>query len=122
MAKKILIADDELDFLQMLSMRLKANNYDVIIAQDGLQAVSQAFNHKPNLIILDVLMPCGNGYTVFERLKKSTFTMSTPVIFLSALPPTELARKAEELGTAGYVSKPYDPVDLIAKIKGIIGD
>jgi DNA-binding response OmpR family regulator len=122
MAKKILIADDELDFLQMLSMRLKANKYEVIIARDGVQAVSQAFSQKPQLIILDVLMPCGDGYTVYERLKKSAHTKSTPVLFLSGLPPTELARKTEELGATGYISKPYDPAELVAKVKAIIGE
>ncbi|TET11452.1 response regulator [Candidatus Aerophobetes bacterium] len=62
MAKKILIADDEPDIVKMLSMRLKAHGYEVIAAFDGLQAVREAYKERPDLILLDIKMPVGDGY------------------------------------------------------------
>lgn len=122
MAKKILVADDEPDVVKLLSMRLKAHNYEVIAAFDGLQAVKEAYKEKPDLILLDIMMPLGDGYTVFENLKRSAQIRLIPVIFISALPPRQVQQKVEELGAQGFISKPFDSKALVAEVKKILGE
>ena len=122
MAKKILVADDEPDVVKVLSMRLKAHNYEVITAFDGLQAVKEAYKEKPDLILLDIMMPLGDGYTVFENLKRSAQIRLIPVIFISALPPRQVQQKVEELGAQGFITKPFDSKALVAEVKKILGE
>jgi len=122
MAKKILVADDEPDVVKVLSMRLKAHNYEVIVAFDGLQAVKEAYKEKPDLILLDIMMPLGDGYTVFENLKRSAQIRLIPVIFISALPPRQVQQKVEELGAQGFISKPFDSKAFVAEVKKILGE
>jgi len=122
MAKKILVADDEPDVVKVLSMRLKAHNYEVIAAFDGLQAVREAYKERPDLILLDIMMPLGDGYTVFENLKRSAQIRLIPVIFISALPPRQVQQKVEELGAQGFITKPFDSKALVAEVKKILGE
>ena len=122
MAKTILIADDEPDVVRMLARRLKAYGYEVIAAFDGIRAVKQANEAKPDLIILDIKMPGLDGYTVFKNLKMSVYAAFIPVIFLSALPPSQVEREAAQLGADGFIPKPYEPGEVIAKVKKILGE
>ena len=122
MTKKILIADDEPDMVRMLANRLKANNYEVIAALDGMQALSAARREQPDLIILDIRMPARDGYSVLEALRLSAQTTLIPIIFLSALPASQVKEKAIELGAEGHFSKPFDSDEIVAKIREIIGD
>jgi len=122
MAKKILVADDEPDLVKMLSMRLRAHGYEVIAAFDGLQAVKEAYKEKPDLILLDIKMPAGDGYTVLENLKRSVQIRSIPIIFVSALPPSEVEEKVVQLGAQGFISKPFDSKELIARVKKVLGE
>ncbi len=122
MAKKILIIDDEPDVAKMLGMRLKSSGYDVFNAFDGIQGVRQAHDLKPDLIILDIKMPGGDGYGVFEHLKMSMDTNLIPVMFISALPPEEAEKKVAQIGAAGFIPKPYNPDDVIAKVKKLVGE
>ena len=122
MAKKILVADDEPDVVKVLSMRLKAHGYEVIAAFDGLQAVREAYKERPNLILLDIMMPFGDGYTVFENLKRSVQIRLIPVIFISALPPREVEEKVAQLGAQGFIAKPFDSKELVAKVKKVLGE
>lgn len=120
--KKILIVDDEPDVIKMLSLRLKSSGYQVISAQDGIQAVAITHKEHPDLIILDVKMPAQDGYTVFENLKMSAKTNLIPIVFLTALPPEDVKKKVAELGADGYFSKPYDPEEMLDKVKKILGE
>lgn len=120
MTKRILICDDEFDVTQLVKTRLEPEGYSVLIAADGVQSVSVANRERPDLIILDIKMPAGDGYSVFENLKKSVRTMNIPVIFFSALPEAQVKQKAEELGAAGYIAKPYEPEELIGKVKKLL--
>lgn len=115
--KRILIVDDEKDFVKMLQIRLEANGYEVIAAFDGIQGVMVAKREKPDLIILDVMMPAGDGYLVCERLKMSSFTWTIPVIFLSAKSRPEDEAKAYEVGAKYYLTKPYESEVLLDTIK-----
>jgi DNA-binding response OmpR family regulator len=122
MSKKILIVDDEPDVIKMLGVRLKASGYEIISAQDGVQAVSIAHKEKPDMIILDIKMPAQDGYTVYENLKMAASTNLIPIIFLTALPPQEVEKKVKELGADGYISKPFEAEDILKKIKELMPD
>lgn len=120
MAKKILIADDEPSVVKILGMRLKANGYQVIEANDGARTIELANQEKPDLIVLDVKMPGKNGYSVFRDLREAACTMSIPVVFFSALPPEQAREKVTQLGAAGFVSKSADPDEILAKVTEIL--
>jgi len=118
--KKILIVDDERDIVKALMIRLHANGYEVVTAFDGAQGVFMAHKEKPDLIILDIRMPAGDGFSVAERLKSSTHTFTIPVIFLTGSPETSAEEKAMALGARFYIKKPYDPEELLDAVKRAI--
>ncbi len=114
--KKILIVDDEVDILKSLSMRLKSEGYDVLMAGDGFAATQSALRDLPDLIVLDIGMPAGDGHTVLQRLKSNLRTAGIPVIFLTARSSEYDMEKAAEEGAAGFVTKPFNSQYLIALI------
>jgi len=122
MAKKILIVDDEPDVVKMLALRLKAHGYEVTAAFDGIRAVKQAHQVTPDLIILDIKMPGLDGYTVFRNLKNSLNTTFIPIIFMSALPPSQVEEKAAQLGADDFIPKPYEPEEVVAKVTKILAE
>lgn len=115
--KRILVVDDEKDFVKMLKFRLEANGYEVIPAFDGNQGLRLAQKEKPDLIILDIMMPGGDGHLVCERLKMSSFTWSIPIIFLTARSRPGDEAKAYELGAKYFLKKPYEPEVLLETVK-----
>jgi DNA-binding response OmpR family regulator len=115
--RKILIVDDERDIVKALTIRLQGAGYDVVTAFDGAQGVFMAHKEKPDLIILDIRMPAGNGFSVAERLKRSDPTLAIPVIFLTGSPETNAEEKARAVGARFYIKKPYDPEELLDAIQ-----
>jgi DNA-binding response OmpR family regulator len=115
--KRILIVDDERDIVKALTIRLNRSGYEVVTAFDGAQGIFMAHKEKPDLIILDIRMPAGNGFSVAEKLKQSTDTLTIPVIFLTGSPEKNSEEKAMALGARFYVKKPYDPEELLDAIK-----
>ncbi len=114
--KRILIVDDERDIVKALTIRLQRTGYDVVTAFDGAQGIFMAHKENPDLIILDIRMPAGDGFTVAEKLKESTNTFAIPVIFLTGSPEKNSEEKAMALGARFYVKKPYDPEELLDAI------
>ncbi len=115
--KKILIVDDERDIVKVLMIRLQSNGYEVIAAFDGAQGVFMAHKEKPDLVILDIRMPAGDGFSVAERLRKSMHTFTIPIIFLTGSPEKSSEQKAQDLGARFYIKKPYDPEELLDAVK-----
>ncbi len=115
--KKILIVDDERDIVKALMIRLQGAGYEVVTAFDGAQGVFMAHKEKPDLILLDIRMPAGNGFSVAQRLKRSINTFTIPVIFLTGSPERNAEEKAMALGARFYVKKPYDPEELLDAIR-----
>jgi DNA-binding response OmpR family regulator len=115
--KKILIVDDERDIVKALMIRLKANGYDVVAAFDGAQGVFMAHKEKPDLVILDIRMPAGDGFSVAERLKRSTNTFTIPIIFLTGSPEKNSEERAAKAGARFYIKKPYDAEELLDAIR-----
>jgi len=114
---KILVVDDEPDIVRSLSLRLGSVGYDVSTAFDGLSATRKAIEEQPELIILDIGMPAGNGHVVVERLRNIGETCHIPVIFLTARTSAEDYRKAREGGVCKFITKPFDPDILLTAVE-----
>jgi DNA-binding response OmpR family regulator len=120
MENKILIVDDEKEWVEMLAMRLKHAGYQVGVAFDAVQAVSQTIQLKPDLILLDIMMPAGGGLNALKNIRASAKTFSIPVIVLTAKGDKETKEAAEKLGVSGYFLKPVDMGEFLGKLKEIL--
>ena len=114
--KKILIADDEPDILEIIQFNLAAEGYDVIIAKNGDEAIEQAKKHLPDLIILDVMMPGKTGIETCNILRAQPVFKETLIIFLSALSDEGTEIRGLESGADDYLTKPIRPKILISKV------
>ncbi len=100
--QKILIVDDDPDLRQALRLRLRANRYETVSAVDGYSALAQAYKEHPQLIILDLGLPAGDGFTVLDRLQKDDKLSTIPVVVLTARDPQGNERRALEAGAAAF--------------------
>jgi signal transduction histidine kinase len=116
-AGTILVVDDTLASLKLMTDMLTAEGYDVRPADSGELAVASAAAAPPDLILLDILMPGMDGFKVFRRLCADERTRDVPVIFLSALTETEQRVEGLKLGAVDFVSKPFEPAELLARVR-----
>ena len=121
MKKKILVVDDEPQIVRLLTLRLQANDYKIVVAYDGYQCIQMAKEEIPDLILLDIKMPMGGGITAFENLRDNTITENIPVIFITAFPTVEIKKQVIDMGANGFISRPFSSEDLLNKIRSIIG-
>lgn len=121
MSKKILIIDDEPEFVDALRMRLEANGYDCIAAYDGQDGMDKAKREAPGLILLDLVMPRINGFTVLVKLKGDSKTMNIPVVILTAKTESEYALDAGRLGANDYIVKPASMQAVVDMVRKYIG-
>lgn len=119
-SKKILLVDDDQDIIRGLSIRLKANGYTVYTASDAISAVSTCRKTEPDLIILDIGLPGGDGFLVIERLMNVSSSL-IPVIVLSAGGPSAKYRSLES-GALAYFQKPADNKEILTAIKKALGE
>ena len=122
MKKKILVVDDETQIVRLLSMRLEANNYEIVKAYDGNQCTQVAKTEMPDIILLDIKMPMGGGITAFETIRNSKTTKNIPIIFITAYPSEQIKKQVIDMGADGFISKPFNSEDLLDKIHSIIGE
>ena len=120
--KTILIVDDDPDVRLGLHVRLKANNYDVIFAADGMASIAQARKHMPDLIILDLGLPAGDGFSVMERLKATDSLSLIPVIVVSARDRNINMDRVLKAGAKAFLQKPVDNAQLLAVIRKVLGE
>jgi DNA-binding response OmpR family regulator len=120
--KLILIADDDRDLVTALSIRLRSAGYEVVGAYDGEETFRVAQERKPDLIILDIRMPAGGGFSSIDKLKHSLGTMKTPVIFLTAFDDDEVRDQALSLGCVGYFRKPFNETEFMEAIRKALGE
>jgi DNA-binding response OmpR family regulator len=121
MSAKILVVDDEPNVLHMVSYVLHAEGFEVVVAQNGAEALSKVQTEVPDLVILDVMMPDMNGAEVCEQLRKRQETLDLPVIMLSALAQVNDKVRCLEAGADEYVTKPIAPEELVARVKALLG-
>ena len=117
--KKILIADDEPDILEIIQFNLIAEGYEVITAKNGDEAIEQAKKHLPDLIILDVMMPGKNGLDTCNILRMQPVFKETLIIFLSALSDEGTEIRGLESGADDYLTKPIRPKILVSKVNAL---
>jgi DNA-binding response OmpR family regulator len=118
--RKILIVDDEPDLVHALLLRLRSVGYEVFVASDGASATQAAVREQPDLVVLDVGLPCGNGYVVARRLAENAKTMHMPVIFLTARAGEVDRALALETGAIDFITKPFDPARLLTAISSAL--
>jgi len=114
---KLLLVDDTPDSIKVLMEALDHLNYDIFVATSGKMALEVASSQKPDLILLDVLMPEMDGYEVCTKLKVDTITKKIPVIFITAQNDDENETKGFEMGAVDYITKPINPSIVQARVK-----
>lgn len=123
MKKKILIVDDERDIVVILKLALGKEGYEVIEAFDGLEALEKAAEVKPDLILLDIMMPKMDGLSVNLKLKEDTATAKIPVIVITGRGQfKELIDARKDIEIYAYLEKPFTVAMLMGKIKEALGD
>ena len=116
-AERVLIVDDTLQNIQVLGTVLREQQYQINVAQDGLQALEMVAKVPPDLILLDIMMPGMDGFETCKRLKADEKTREIPIIFLTAKVETEDIVHGFELGAVDYVTKPFNSTELLARVK-----
>jgi two-component system KDP operon response regulator KdpE len=114
---KILVVDDDPDLVRALRLRLRANNYEIATAADGYAAIATAQKERPDLIVLDLGLPAGDGFVVLQRLQDSDALSGIPVIVLSARDPQNNEERALKAGAAAFFQKPADNEELLNVIR-----
>ena len=120
--KKILIVDDDPHLLLGLTAKLKANGYGVTCATDALSAITVARKEAPDLVILDLGLPAGDGFLVLERMRRLADLVVTPVIVLSARDPTDNKKRALDAGAVAFFQKPPDSYEFLTEIRQALGE
>jgi two-component system KDP operon response regulator KdpE len=115
--QRILVVDDDPDLVRALRLRLRANNYDITTASDGYSAVASAQKDRPDLIVLDLGLPAGDGFVVLDRLQNIDALSGVPVIVLSARDPQGNEERALKAGAAAFFQKPADNEELLNVIR-----
>jgi len=114
--------DDDPDVRLGLHILLKANHYNVIFAADGMASIAEARKHKPDLIVLDLGLPAGDGFSVMERLKANDGLSLIPVIVVSARDRNANMDRALKAGAKAFLQKPVDNAELLKVIRQVLGE
>lgn len=121
MAKKVLVCDDEPYIVESVSYVVRKAGYEVVTAEDGLEALDAGRREKPDLIFLDIMMPKMSGYDVCRQLKEDPTTRGAYIVMLTARGQEEDERKALEMGADEFMTKPFSPRKMRAKLEEILG-
>ncbi len=117
---RILIVEDERDIADLIGFNLQRAGYEIIKAHDGVEGTEMALRERPDLILLDLMLPGRDGYSVFRELRRDTRTVNTPVIMLTARAQTEDRIQGLEAGADDYLTKPFSPKELMLRVQAIL--
>ncbi|MBI5463325.1 MAG: response regulator [Ignavibacteriales bacterium] len=120
MAEIILIAEDQQHIRNLIEYKLKNLGYEIVSVENGLEALETARKLKPKLILLDIMMPLMTGFEVLVELKKDDSTKSIPVLLVTAQSKENEVLKGLELGAEDYITKPFSPNELAARVKKVL--
>ena len=120
MAEKILVVDDDLDTLRLVGLMLQHQGYQIVAASNGAQSISLAQTEKPDLILLDIMMPEMDGYEVARKLRLDPATNTIPIIMFTAKTQVDDKVAGFEAGADDYLTKPTQPRELFAHVKAVI--
>lgn len=118
--KKILLVDDEEDVLRTVGFRLQSSGYDVVTASDGMEGLEKARSEKPDLVILDLMLPKMDGYKVCAFLKKDTRYKKIPIIMFTAKAGDLDKKIGLEVGADAYIMKPFEPPELVEAVEKLL--
>lgn len=117
---RILIVEDEQDIADLIGFNLQRAGYDILKAHDGILGTEMALRERPDLILLDLMLPGRDGYSVFRELRRDPRTVNTPVIMLTARAQTEDRIQGLEAGADDYLTKPFSPKELMLRVHAIL--
>ena len=117
MPKTIVIVEDDPDIRSLLSLELRGSGYNVLFAHDGMSAIGIIRKSSPDLILLDLGLPAGDGFTVIERIQNFPALQNIPIIVVSARTAPEARERALAAGATAFVEKPFDAEDLLETIE-----
>ncbi len=120
MAERILIVDDDVDSLKLIGLMLQRQGYEIVVANNGQQALARAHSDQPDLIILDIMMPDMDGYEVCRRLRHDPTTQTIPIIMFTAKTLVDDKVAGFEAGADDYLTKPTHPAELASRVKAVI--
>ena len=120
--KKVLVIEDDHDVRLGYHILLKANHCDTFLAADGVSAISEALKHRPDLTILDLGLPGGDGFTVLECFRTSTYLSALPVIVVSGREQHGTRERALKAGAKAYLQKPWNDYELLGTIRKLLGE
>lgn len=121
MAKRVLIADDEPNIVTSLEFLMEQAGYETQVASNGQEALDLATSFRPDLVLLDVMVPIRSGYEVCQRLKSDPVTRGIKIVMVSAKGRDVEVAKALELGADAYITKPFSTRELVAKVREMLG-
>jgi diguanylate cyclase (GGDEF)-like protein len=120
MSAKVLIADDDMEIIELIRFTLEADNYHVITAADGEEALRKTNDEHPDLVVLDVNMPKLSGFEVCEKIRENSYTCLTPVILLTSLNQAKDRITGIKLGADEYMTKPFEPFELSSRVEALL--
>jgi two-component system phosphate regulon response regulator PhoB len=120
MAERILVVDDEPDLLELVRVNLARSGYDVVTAETGSQALAELHKQKPDLVLLDIMLPDHSGTEICREIRADPELADLPVIMLTALSEEVDRVVGFELGADDYVSKPFSPRELVLRVKAVL--
>ena len=120
-AKKILVVDDDAEIIESVRYALETNDYEVVVARDGNQALALAERESPDLMVLDMMMPHRSGFLVLEQLRRQS-ELPIPVIMITGNEGNRHQAYAELLGVSAYLHKPFAMDQLLAEVKSLLAD
>ena len=118
--KSVLLIDDDANTVLAIGVRLKAMGYTVYTAKDAVSAVSAVQKNSPDVIVLDISLPAGDGFLVAQRIQRLVNTAATPIIFITASENPSLPEKAKGMGAAAFIRKPFDATFLADAIESAL--
>ncbi|BCW97978.1 MAG: response regulator transcription factor [Armatimonadota bacterium] len=119
MPKKILAVDDEKHIVRLVQVNLERQGYEVVTANDGREALEKVESERPDLVVLDVMMPYMDGFEVLQNLRRNPSTRDIPVIMLTAKAQDADVFRGWQSGVDCYLTKPFNPMELISFVKRI---
>jgi len=120
--RKILLVDDSETILMMEQMILQKESYEVVMARDGEEGIAKAVEMKPDLILMDVVMPGMNGFEAVKRLRRREETKSVPIVMVTTEAEMESMEAGYVSGCSDYVVKPIDRLELLTKVKNLLSE
>ncbi|HVE45247.1 MAG TPA: response regulator [Acidimicrobiales bacterium] len=120
MASRVLVVDDDPVIQNLLRVNFEMEGYEVIIAGDGVEGLERARRDRPHIIVCDIMMPRMDGLAVARELKADPATAGIPILLLSAKAQQADVRAGDEAGADDYVTKPFDPLDLLERVATLL--